>query len=343
MVAAALGVAAIAGAGWWLRHRQPPATELTLYGNVDLRQVSLAFNDSERIASIAVEEGDRVHKGQVVARLDTGRIEPQVAAAEAQVAAQQAVVERFHRGSRPEEIAQGRANLAAAKADAENARLQYQRLKTLVPQKLASQQDLDAAKAAMDASKAKVDAAQKALDLLVAGPRKEDIAQAEAQLRAQQAQLALVQRQLGDATLEAPLDAVVRARLLEPGDMASPQKPVLSLAILDPKWIRAYVSEVDLGIVHPGMAAAVAVDSFPGRRFEGHVGFISPVAEFTPKNVETPALRTSLVYEVRVLVDDPGDNLRLGMPATVYLPRAQAPTATQESSTAGSATGRRDP
>jgi HlyD family secretion protein len=118
----------------------------------------------------------------------------------------------------------------------------------------------------------------------------------------------------------APTDAVVRTRLMEPGEMASPQKPVFSLAITNPKWVRAYVSERDLGRVHPGMRAQVAVDSFPERRFEGWVGFISPVAEFTPKPVQTTELRTSLVYEVRVFVKDAADDLRLGMPATVYLP-----------------------
>ena len=111
----------------------------------------------------------------------------------------------------------------------------------------------------------------------------------------------------------------MRTRILEPGDMASPQKPVFTLAITDPKWVRAYVSEPDLGKVHPGMAASVAVDSFPNRRFDGWVGFISSVAEFTPKSVQTEELRTSLVYEVRVFVKDPSDELRLGMPATVYL------------------------
>jgi HlyD family secretion protein len=161
---------------------------------------------------------------------------------------------------------------------------------------------------------------QRALELAVLGPRKEDIAEAEARLQADEAQLALLRQQLSDAQLAAPMDAVVRTRILEPGDMASPQKPVFSLAITDPKWVRAYVSEPDLGKVHPGMAASVAVDSFPDRRFDGWVGFISPVAEFTPKTVQTEELRTSLVYELRVFVKDPADELRLGMPATVYLP-----------------------
>ena len=101
--------------------------------------------------------------------------------------------------------------------------------------------------------------------------------------------------------------------------MASPQTPVYSLAVIDPKWIRAYVDESDLGNVHPGMAATVTTDSFPDRPLDGWVGFISPMAEFTPKDVQTEELRTSLVYEIRVFVVDPGDKLRLGSPATVQL------------------------
>jgi HlyD family secretion protein len=132
---------------------------------------------------------------------------------------------------------------------------------------------------------------------------------------------------LDDAQLTAPLDAVVRSRLAEPGEMASPQKPAFSLAITDPKWVRAYVSETDLGHVHPGTAATITVDAFAGRSFSGWVGFISPVAEFTPKTVQTPDLRTSLVYEIRVFVKDPGDELRLGMPATVHLPLKTADAA----------------
>ena len=101
--------------------------------------------------------------------------------------------------------------------------------------------------------------------------------------------------------------------------MASPQRPVFSLAIADPKWVRAFISEPDLGKIKSGIPAAIEVDSFAGRSFEGWIGFISPVAEFTPKTVQTEELRTSLVYEVRVFVKDPADELRLGMPASVYL------------------------
>ena len=315
---------AAAGLTFWLMHRDGASQALTLYGNVDLRQAALAFNDDGRIAAVLAQEGDRVHQGQTLARLDTSRLKPQVAQAEAQVAAQQAVVDRLHHGSRPEEIAQARANLDSAKADAVNARRQYDRKKALVGRSFASQQDADAAKAAMEMADAKVEATQKALDLAVAGPRVEDIAQGEAQLRANEAQLAYLRQQLADATLVAPTNGTIRSRLMEPGEMASPQRPVFSLAITDPKWVRAYVSESDLARVRPGMKATVTVDGLPGRHFDGWVGFISPVAEFTPKTVQTEALRTSLVYEVRVFVKDPSDALRLGMPATVTLGTGEA-------------------
>jgi HlyD family secretion protein len=172
---------------------------------------------------------------------------------------------------------------------------------------------------------AKLAVNQKGLDLAVAGPRKEEVAEAEARLQANEAQLAFLRQQLADAQLVAPVNAVVRTRIMEPGEMASPQKPVFLLAITDPKWVRAYVSESDLSQARPGMAAFIAVDSFPNRRFDGWVGFVSPVAEFTPKTVQTDELRTSLVYEVRVWVKDPSNDLRLGMPATVYLPLDQQP------------------
>lgn len=322
LAAVALLLVGGAAAAHWLVHRSTGTGQLVIYGNIDLREVDLPFNDSERIAQVLVQEGDRVKKGQVLARLDTSRLVPELEQAKAAAAAQQAVALRMHHGSRPEEIAQARANLASGEADATNAHAQYERMQHLASVsngRAASQQDLDNARSAVDVADARVVALRKALELLVLGPRQEDIAQADAQLQSDLAHQALLEQQLRDADLRAPVDAVVRSRLMEPGEMASPAKPVFTLAVLDPKWVRAYLSETDLGKVHPGEAAEVAVDSFPGRRFAGWVGFISPIAEFTPKTVETPDLRTSLVYEIRVFVKDPGDELRLGMPATVYL------------------------
>ncbi|MGH7828351.1 MAG: efflux RND transporter periplasmic adaptor subunit [Candidatus Binatia bacterium] len=321
MVALILVAGAVA-LGWWLNHPGDEARQLVLHGNLDLRQVEISFNNSERIVAVLVQEGDRVRQGQLLARLDTSRLEPQAAQAEAQTAAQRQVVERLRNGSRPEEIAQARANVESAKADAVNARQQYERVRGAAESsggRAVRQQDVDNAKAALQVAEARLVVNQRALELAVAGPRKEEVAEAEARLRANQAHFALLRQQLADTRLLSPVDGVVRTRVMEPGEMATPQKPVFSLAIIDPKWVRAYVSEPDLGRVHPGMTAAVAVDSFPNRRFDGWVGFISPVAEFTPKSVQTEELRTSLVYEIRVFVKDPADELRLGMPATVYL------------------------
>jgi HlyD family secretion protein len=325
-VVAVVLLTAVGGSIWWLTQRGEEAKELVLHGNVDLRQVELAFNNSERIAAVMAQEGDRVRRGQVLARLDTSRLEPQLAQVEAQAAAQKQVVRRLRAGSRPEEIAQARANVESARADAANARAQYERWQSAAAisgGRAVRQQDVDNARTALQVAEAKLVVSQRALDLALAGPRGEEIAENEARFRANEAQAALLRQQLADSQLIAPIDAVVRTRVMEPGEMASPQKPVFSLAIIDPKWVRVYVSEPELGKIHPGMAAQVAVDSFPKRRFEGWVGFISPVAEFTPKSVQTEELRTSLVYEVRVFVKDPADELRLGMPASAYLSLGQ--------------------
>lgn len=311
------------GVLWWITHSKGPSNSLTLYGNVDLRQVELAFNDSDRIEAVLAQEGDHLTKGQVVARLDTSRLTPEVAQADAEAAAQRATAEKLHAGNRPQEIDEAKDALTQADADATNARGQYERASSLWSasdgQAAVSRQDVDNAKAAMDAAEARLAAARKAYELEAIGPRREDIAQADAQLRANTAQLAVLRQQLADAQLVSPVDGVVRARLMEPGEMATPQRPVFTIAVTDPKWVRAYVNEVDLVKIHPGMAASVTADGFPNRTFKGWVGFISSVAEFTPKTVETPELRTSLVYEVRVFVTDPSDDLRLGMPATVHL------------------------
>ena len=234
------------GLGRWWGNSKKDENRLVLYGNVDLRQVELSFNNSERIAEVLVQEGDKVRRGQIVARLDTGRLKPQTAAAEAEVESQQAVVQKLHHGSRPEEIAQAQANVASAKADQVNAGQQWTRLTALsglTTGRAISQQDLDSAKAALDSAQARLAVAEKGLDLSVIGPRAEDIAEGEAQLRVNQAQLDLLRQKLADSELVSPCDAVVRSRLLEPGEMISPQRPVFNLAITDPKWVRAYVSE----------------------------------------------------------------------------------------------------
>lgn len=338
-----LAIVIVAAAGFFLWHKfhqkDTSADTVTIYGNIDIRQVQVAFNDNERIDKLLVDEGSEVHFGQLIGQLAQQRFSDAVAQDQALVVAQQQVVARLHAGSRPEEIAQARAdvqaaeaNVAAADANVKNAELLFRRQGTLAKQQYVSLQIRDDAERTYLAQKANLAAAQQvlaakqqALQLAVIGPRKEDIAAAEAALQATRAALALAQRQLADTQLYAPAEGIIQNRILEPGDMATPQTPVFTLALDNPLWVRAYLPETQMGKVALGMRAWVEVDSFPGQRFPGWVGFISPVSEFTPKNVETTELRSQLVYRVRVYACNHDHRLRLGMPATVVIPLSDNP------------------
>ncbi|MFT3803847.1 MAG: HlyD family efflux transporter periplasmic adaptor subunit [Burkholderiaceae bacterium] len=328
IAAGLIAVLVVAGLFWRQGRDDGAAAPLTLYGNVDIRQVSLAFDGNGRVAELRAEEGERVKAGQVLALLDTRTLALQAEQARFQIEAQQQTLLRLRNGSRPQEIAQARSRLAASRADMARAAQDLSRLQAIAASsdgRALPAQDLDHARSALQAARAESDERREALRLTELGPRAEDIAVAEAQLKASQAQLALLEHQIGLGELRAPDDAIVRSRLLEPGDMATPQRPVFALALTHPKWVRVYVGEADLGRIRPGMAAQVVTDSHPDRPIAGRVGAISSVAEFTPKSVQTEELRTSLVYEVRVRVDDADDVLRLGQPATVRLARDTTP------------------
>lgn len=314
-------VLVVAGVLFWQRtqHHSLPATTLALYGNVDIRQVQLAFNGADRIERMLAKEGEAVHQGQLLATLDTTRLQQNVALLEAQLAAQQQVLARLKAGSRPEEIRKARADAEAARIEAHNAERTYRRLNDLVAQKFVAKQQADDAKAAADAAQAKFEAAQATRRLAELGARAEDIAGAQATLKANAAALAIARKQLADASLFAPANGVIQDRILEPGDMTSPQLSVYTLALTDPIWVRAYVQGPDLGKIHNGMRAVVSTDSYPGKRYRAWLGYISPSAEFTPKSVETTEVRSNLVYQVRVFVCNPQNELRLGMPATVNI------------------------
>ena len=186
-------------------------------------------------------------------------------------------------------------------------------------QSAVSKQQLDDANARYKAAAGAWDDARAAQRLAEIGPRVEDIRQAEAQLASLEANLKIQEYNLEQSQLISPLDGVIRSRLQEPGNMVSPQNPVYLISVNEKKWVRAYVSEKQLGKVKPGQQAQVIIDSYPDKPLRGSVGYISDMAEFTPKNVQTPELRSSLLYEVRVYVDDNDNVLRLGMPATVVL------------------------
>ena len=311
----------VGATAWWWRHVQHPApAALMLYGNIDIRTVDMAFNDAGRIQRIGFEEGSTVRKGQVLAQIDPLRFQDAVDQAAGVLAAAQQQLAALVAGNRPQQIAEARAAAASATATLRNAQITYTRQRTLAAAHLLPQQSADNALQALKNARAGLDSAQQALSLAVQGPRQEDIAAARAQVKADAAALALARRQLHDTTLRAPADGVIQTRILEVGDMASPATPALTLALNNPVWARAYVPETELGRIVPGMRADILSDSFPGQRFKGWIGFVSPTAEFTPKSVQTTDLRTELVYRVRVYACNPQGRLRLGMPVTVQVP-----------------------
>jgi len=324
---AGLVLAAAIALAWWSgilgwRGRES-ATQLTLYGNVDIRQVQLGFRVGGRIAEALVDEGDTVKAGDRLAVLDAQPYQDQVGVAQAQVANARATLEKLETGPRPAEIDQARANHAERVADQQNAQIAYERAARLRPTGAIAESALDQAKATRDMAVARTQSALEALRLLEEGTRLEDIAAARANLQASESSLASAQTSLKDTSLIAPAGGVILSRVREPGAIVSPSDIVYVLSLTTPVWVRAYIAEPNLGRIQPGMKVEVYTDSAPNKPYHGTIGFISPVAEFTPKSVETPELRTDLVYRLRVVIDQGSNGLRQGMPVTVRIPLAE--------------------
>lgn len=308
----------VAGFGWsYFADRHENAGHLVLLGNIDVRQVNLAFKVPGRLEVVTVEEGDRVSTGQLVAALEKEDFEDEAHLARSRVAGSTAILEELETGTRSEEIEQARALVNQSDAALELAQVTLKRQEELAARDFASHQAHDEAQARVDEAKARLKFAQQTLELAETGPRDEDIAQARAQLAADQAALSLAERRLEDASILAPNEGAILTRVLEPGAIVAPGETVYTLSLASPVWVRTYVEEPDLGRIFAGMKAEVHTDS--GGIYAGQIGFISPVAEFTPKTVETRELRTSLVYRLRVIVDNPDKLLLQGMPVTVIL------------------------
>ena len=295
---------------------------LTLYGNVDVRQVDLGFRVPGRIEKIGPEEGEKVTAGQVLAQLDKRPLADALAAAQAQMAVANAALAKARAGSRPQEIAQARARLSQAQAGLARAKEDYDRRSGLVKTGAVSKQVYDATSAQYTQAQAQVRDAREALSLAKAGPRREDREAAAAQAEAARAQRDSARTNLDDATLRAPNAGTILTRAREPGAIVQPGETVLTLTIDRPVRLRAYVGARDLSRISPGMKAKVKADGNP-RTYAGRISQISPTAEFTPKTVQTEDLRTDLVYRVRVLVDNPDDALRQGQPVTITVTDAR--------------------
>lgn len=304
------------GGGWmWYQSRQE--STLTLYGNVDIRTVNLSFRVGGRLATLAVDEGDTINAGQPLGTIDSAPYENALLQAKANVSTAQAKYELVTAGYRDEEIAQAAAAVKQAQAAFDYAQNFYQRQQGLWKSRTVSANDLENARSSRDQAQATLKSAQDKLSQYRTGNRPQEIAQAKASLEQAQAALAQAQLDLQDTQLVAPADGTLLTRAVEPGSMLSAGSTVLTLSLTKPVWVRAYVNEVSLHQAQPGKTVQLYVDGRPDKPYHGKIGFVSPTAEFTPKTVETPDLRTDLVYRLRIIVTDADEGLRQGMPVTV--------------------------
>jgi len=298
---------------------------LMLAGTVEAREVELAFQVGGYLQRLEVDEGDAVTVAKRLAVLDRRDYDLALQSAAAQAEAAKAALAALQAGARPQELRVAEAQLARAEADQAFARAEIRRIEHLVAKRLASQEQLDEGRMRQDVAAAVVAQARHSLDLLREGPRREDIDRAAAEHRVRQVAVNIAEQQLAYTELRSPVEGVVSVRLADSGEVVAKGQAVLRIAELTRPWVRAYLNETDLARVKLGQAAEVRADGLPDQVFSGRLSFISPEAEFTPKTVETRALRVDLVYRVKVDVDNPDGLLKLGMPVDVILKTADQP------------------
>jgi len=321
---AVLFVAAIVLSGCARRDRTA-AGDIVVSGNIEVIDAQLAFKIPGRLIERSADEGDRVAAGQLIARLDEVELAQQLDVRRAELAAAQAGLAELVAGSRPQEIALAEAALGSATAELERAQLEARRQEELHTRNVSSDRDLETAHAQLSVAEARANEARERVALVREGPRQETIAQARARVAQAQAAAALAETQVGNARLASPLSGVVLERHAEPGEFVGAGAPILTVADTSRVWLRAYVNHTDLGRIKLGQAVAVRSDSFPDKTYPGRITFISSEAEFTPKTVQTTKERVTLVYRIKVDLDNASGELKPGMAADATIPPATTP------------------
>lgn len=366
-----LALALVAALGFhWTWSNRPP--RLLLPGTVEVQEVRLASKTGGRIEEVLTAEGDLVEPGQVLVRLQAPELEAQLqqwrgrwqaaeaeyqkamvgareeekTAAAAATAAAQARLQRLKAGNRPEEIAQAQRDADAAQADWRLAQQKFERVRRLATPVYAAQEDYDVANATLKHTQAKYQAAKAHLDLLEAGSRVEDVAEAEAEWRRVQAneellragtraedlsaaaarvqemqgKLQEMQAMLKEAEIRAPERAVVEVLAVRKGDVVAPNQPLVRILRADDLWVKVYIPETQLSRIRLGQTVTVHVDGYPDRHFTGTIRQIAGISEFTPRNVQSVDERRHQVFGVKVQVTDPEGVFKSGMAAEVEVP-----------------------
>lgn len=311
---------AVAAAAYVLIRRAPrSADQLKVSGTIEVTSVELSFKVGGRLNRRLVDEGQMISAGQLLANLEDNQLREERSARSADQRAARAMLADLQAGSRREEIRQGEAVLDRMRAEADRLARDAVRMEKLYQREVIPLKELEAVRAGRNASAAAVREAEERVKLLRIGPRPDAVQERRARVEAADAGLSLAETRLADSILTAPQAGLVLAKHAEPGEMLAPGSPVLTLGLMDQVWLRAYIPEGDLGRVLVGQKARVTVDSWPGRSFEGRISFISPQAEFTPKNVQTEKERVKLVYRIKITLANPRMELKPGMPADAVI------------------------
>lgn len=288
-------------------------------GNIEITDAETGFRIPGKIVKRLVSEGEKIAEGQPVARLDSSDLQKEKALREAEVKLAEAQLAELDAGSRPEEIAQADAAVKSMKAEVERLKLDFTRQSGLHQRKVISDREFEASRAAYQASHGRLREAEERLALSEKGPRSEKIDQARANLQHAKAALDLAETRLGYAEIRSPLSGIVLSHHVESGEYVGAGTPVVTVGDIEHAWLRAFISETDLGRVKVGQKAYIVTDTLTGnqpvKKFEGKVSFISSQAEFTPKTVQTEQERVKLVYRIKIDVPNPGMELKPGMPA----------------------------
>ncbi len=283
-------------------------------GHIEATDVRLAAKVGGRLLEAPLEEGARVATGELVARFETHDADHQLAQARANAEAADAKLRLLLAGSRAEDLRRAEDQLAQAQAELDAARRDLKRLSGLAERGSATEKSRDDAATRQEVAERAVAAARAQLDKLVAGPRRQEIEAARAGRASAEAMVAAVEQQILDATVVAPIDGLITTRVAEPGEVLPPGSTLAVLTDLTRPWLTVWIDEPNLSRVTLGQTVDVRVDG-RSETFEGTVSFISPVAEFTPKNVQTPDERAKLVFRVKIALDNADGIFKPGMPA----------------------------
>jgi HlyD family secretion protein len=288
-------------------------------GNIEATEVDLSFRIAGQIKTLPIDEGDRVQQGQAIATLDTDTLLAQKGAAQAEIGNAKAVLDQLEEGTRAEEIEQARAMYKSAESKLKNAKDEFDRYLALVKEKAISSSTFDTKETTLKCAAEDFNNAGERLKQLEKGPREQEIRAARARLERAEFDLKKIELDIEHSVLQTPVSAVVLVKSNELGEVVLPGAAVATVAAIDEVWLKGYVGEQNLGRIKLGQKAEITTDTYSNKVYPGVVTFISPRAEFTPKNVQTKEERVKQVYRVKITIQNPHQELKIGMPAEGYI------------------------